>query len=116
MPARALLAATLAIALFGCASTRPAGEDIVVGESVGRGAKAARLDALYAQYWEELLKLNPVQATFQGDPRYNDQLPDFGAAEYRAQSRKFTQDWLQRVEAIGPDGLKGQALLSQELA
>ena len=34
--------------------------------------KAARLDALYHDYWEEVLRLNPVQATFQGDNRYND--------------------------------------------
>ena len=41
-------------------------------------SKAVKLDALYEQYWEAMLKLNPVQATFQGDNRYNDQLPDFG--------------------------------------
>ena len=115
MPARALLAATLAVALFGCATTRPAGEDIVIGESVGNSAKARQLDQLYAQYWEEMLKLNPLQATFQGDNRYNDQLPDFGSAAFRAQSTQFTKDWLARVEAVGPGGLTGQALLSYEI-
>ena len=115
MPARALLAATLAVALFGCATTRPAGEDIVIGESVGNSAKARQLDQLYAQYWEEMLKLNPLQATFQGDNRYNDQLPDFGSAAFRAQSTQFTKDWLARVEAVGSGGLTGQALLSYEI-
>ena len=116
MPARALLAAALALALAGCATTPPAAGDATAPAARSpQSAKAARLDALYAQYWEELLRLNPVQATFQGDSRYNDQLPDFGSAEYRAQSRKFTQDWLRRVEAVGPDGLEGQALLSYEI-
>ena len=44
---------------------------------------APRLNALYDQYWEEVLAMNPVQATFQGDSRYNDQLPDFGSAEFK---------------------------------
>ena len=76
--------------------------------------KAARLDKLYEQYWEEVLKLNPVQATFQGDNRYNDQLPDFGTAEYRKQNHDFTVRWLKAIEDIGPDGLQGQGLLSYQ--
>ncbi|KAB8318535.1 DUF885 family protein [Tolypothrix campylonemoides VB511288] len=78
-------------------------------------AKAKKLDALYEQYWEELLKLNPVQATFQGDPRYNDQLPDFYSAEYRDTSRAFTERWLKTIQDIGPQGLAGQDLLSYEI-
>ncbi len=77
--------------------------------------KAARLDALYHDYWEEFLKLNPVQATFQGDNRYNDQLPDFYSAQFRAQMHDFTTRWLDRVQAVGSDGLSGQALLSYEI-
>jgi uncharacterized protein (DUF885 family) len=117
MPVRVLLAATLAIALVGCATTTPDGVRTGTADELAfpRSDKAARLDKLYADYWEALLKLNPVQATFQGDNRYNDQLPDFGTAQFRAQSRKFTQDWLQRVEAIGADGLQGQALLSYQI-
>ena len=117
MPVRALLAAALAIALVGCATTSPGGTGKASGADIvfASSDKAARLDKLYADYWEALLRLNPVQATFQGDNRYNDQLPDFGTAEFRAQSRKFTQDWLQRIEAIGSDGLQGQALLSYEI-
>ncbi|VXB51547.1 conserved exported hypothetical protein [Luteimonas sp. 9C] len=78
-------------------------------------ARASRLTTLYAEYWEELLKLNPVQATFQGDARYNDQLPDFGSAEYREQVRSFNERWLKTVEAIGSEGLSGQDLLSYRI-
>ncbi len=78
-------------------------------------ARAKRLEALYAQYWEETLKLNPVQATFQGDARYNDQLPDFGSAEYRAKQHEFTERWLKTVQDVGSDGLGGQDLLSYEI-
>ena len=48
-------------------------------------AKSAQLQKLYADFWEEGLKLNPIQATFQGDDRYNDQLPDMGSAEFRVE-------------------------------
>jgi len=77
-------------------------------------SKSQRLNALFDQYWEEVLKLNPVQATFQGDSRYNDQLPDFGSAAFRKQQHDFTTRWLRTVEAIGPDGLTGQDLLSYQ--
>ena len=77
--------------------------------------KASQLNALYEQYWEESLKLNPLRATFQGDPRYNDQLPNFLSAEFRDQSLRFTRDWLQRIESVGADGLQGQDLLSYQI-
>jgi uncharacterized protein (DUF885 family) len=77
--------------------------------------KAAKLNALYDEYWEALLKLNPLQATFQGDSRYTDQLPDFYSADFRAKSHDFTENWLKRIEAVGSDGLSGQDLLSYEI-
>ncbi|MFD0739529.1 DUF885 domain-containing protein [Lysobacter koreensis] len=113
-----LLALALAAALAGCATT-PAGAGDgatapVAAASESSQAKAARLTALYDQYWEEVLKLNPVQATFQGDPRYNDQLPDFGTAQFRQQQHDFTTRWLKTIEDVGPEGLDGQALLSYQ--
>ena len=99
----------------GCATTpAPAA---AATETAGEAAtdKAARLEALYAEYWEALLELNPLQATFQGDPRYNDRLPNFLSEDYRDRSEAFTRDWLQRIEAVGPAGLEGQALLSYEI-
>lgn len=77
--------------------------------------KTARLDALYEKYWEENLKLNPMQATQQGDLRYNDQLPDFLSAEFRAKTLEFHKRWLKTVKDVGPEGLTGQALLSYEI-
>lgn len=78
-------------------------------------SKAQRLDRLYAEYWEETLKLSPIQATLQGDPRYNDQMPDFYSAEFRAEAVAFSERWLKKVEAVGPAGLQGQDLLSYEI-
>ncbi|WP_222564817.1 DUF885 domain-containing protein [Novilysobacter antarcticus] len=77
--------------------------------------KAAHLERLYAQYWEEMLKRNPLAATYQGDARYNDQLPNFLSREYRDTSRAFTSEWLEKIESLGPDGLEGQDLLSWQI-
>ena len=78
-------------------------------------AKAARLDKLYTDFWEASLKFNPVQATFVGDPRYNDQLPNFLSPNYIAQTHAFNTEWLAKAKAIGSDGLSGQALLSYDM-
>ena len=102
--------------LVGCQreSAAPAAASAVAAPENAQ-ARATRLGTLYAEYWEELLRLNPVQATFQGDARYNDQLPDFGSAEYREQVRAFNERWLKTVEAIGSDGLDGQDLMSYRI-
>jgi len=79
------------------------------------GDKARHLQRLYEEYWEASLRLNPLQATFQGDPRYNDQLPNYLSPAFREQSRSFTAEWLARVEAVGEDGLSGQDLISYRI-
>jgi uncharacterized protein (DUF885 family) len=112
-----VLCLAVAVALGGCATVPPASSstDGTPPPVASQASKAQRLNALYDQYWEELLQLNPLQATFQGDPRYNDQLPDFGTAEFRAKGRAFTERWLKTIEDVGSDGLTGQDLLSYEI-
>lgn len=106
------LAVALALALssvsFAVASEAPA----AVSEASG---KAKELDRLYAEYWEESLKLSPLSATYVGDARYNDLLPNTYTAEYRAQTLAFNQRWLARIQAISPDGLDGQSRMSHDL-
>jgi uncharacterized protein (DUF885 family) len=111
---QSLLAIAVAASLFAftpaaaAQATKPA-------QAATAESKAQRLDRLYAEFWEESLRLNPIQATFQGDPRYNDQMPDFYSAEFRKDSLDFAKRWLQKAEAVGADGLDGQALLSYEI-
>ena len=116
-PRPLLLALALSAALAGCNRAAPdpaAAPGATPATQVAEG-KAERLNTLYAEYWEEFLKLNPIQATFQGDHRYDDQLPDFGSKQFRDEQRAFIQRWLDRVKAVGGDGLDGQALLSYEI-
>ena len=116
LPIPKATALALAIALTGCATTAPVAPAASATAAVpAQASKAQRLNALYEQYWEEVLRMNPVQATFQGDARYNDQLPDFLSAEFREQARAFNARWLKTMQDIGPEGLAGQDLLSYEI-
>src|SRR5688572_32957963 len=100
------LALALALALAACQPTAeaPVAE---AAPTVQPAERAAQLQTLYADFWEAALKLNPLQATFVGDTRYNDQLPDFFSAEQRAATESFNREWLAKAEAIGKDGLTG---------
>ena len=109
-----LLCAALAAALASFATPALRAADAPTATAPAAD-KAAQLDKFYADYWEALLKLNPLQATFQGDNRYNDQMPDFYSAEFRKQSHDFTREWLDKAQAIGSDGLQGQDLISYEI-
>jgi len=77
--------------------------------------RAAQLNTMYAEFWEENLKLDPITATFAGDPRYNGELPNIFSIEYENQTRAFHQKYLDRARAIGTDGLAGQDRLSYDI-
>lgn len=80
-----------------------------------RQDKASQLNRIYDEYWDASMRLNPLQATFQGDTRFNDQLPNFLSSASRQQSHDFMVEWLGKVEKVGADGLQGQDLLSYEI-
>jgi uncharacterized protein (DUF885 family) len=106
----------LALALSACGTSEPpttATTAPVV--KADPAAVAAELGKIYGDFWEAALELNPVQATFVGDARYNDRLPNFMSAEFRKQSHDFDQQWLDRVSAIDPSILDGQARLSYDI-
>ena len=112
-----LLAVALAAVMAGCSPQTGSGPAANVPATTGEAItdKAAHLDRLYAQYWEDMLKHNPLAATYQGDPRYNDQLPNFLSREYRDASHALTQGWLEKIESVGAEGLEGQDLLSWQV-
>src|SRR6188768_65278 len=83
--------------------------------AAGAADRAAELGELYAAFWEENLQLNPVTATYAGDPRYNGELPNSFSLEYQEQQRAFHKKYLERARAIGPDGLTGQDRLSYDI-
>jgi uncharacterized protein (DUF885 family) len=104
MSRKLLLASLLSFSGLAAAATPVPGSDSV-----------AKLNKLYADFWEENLKVSPLTATYAGDPRYNAELPNFLAAEYEESVRAFHQRYLDAVRAIGSTGLGGQDRLSYEI-
>ncbi|MCB2408831.1 DUF885 domain-containing protein [Hymenobacter lucidus] len=63
-------------------------------------ADSPALAALFEKYWDERAKLFPLEATSQGDNRYNDQLPNTGTQAYRTAQRQFFQQYLEQVKKV----------------
>jgi uncharacterized protein (DUF885 family) len=112
---------SIATVLAACGGGSESGPALAGGAAGPAGAQAARparaeeLAALYAEYWEEHLQLEPIQATLIGDPRYNDRLPNSLSPEHREREREHHRRYLERARAIGPDGLSDQDRLSYEI-
>lgn len=78
---------------------------------------AAELDALYREFDEEFLALNPLSATFRGDHRFNDQWGpyDFLSDEYGDAMYELSARYLARLTEYDPETLDGQDRLNYEI-
>src|SRR5262249_11935271 len=63
------------------------------------------LHQLAEEYWEGVLRRNPILATFYGDHRYDDQLPDVSASA-RAAEQQELRAILERLNTIDLNGLE----------
>ena len=70
---------------------------------------------LFDGYWEENLQLNPLLATYVGDPRYNGQLPNFLGTEFRAQRLAFNKKWREQAAALDLATLSERERLSMQI-
>jgi len=53
---------------------------------------------LLAHYYEDGLKLNPLNATFQGDYRYNDTIPNFLSTDYKKELKNYYTSYLEKLK------------------
>ncbi len=60
--------------------------------------------SLAQQYWEERLHADPVEATFLGDRRFDDRMPDLGPEAHRRETARL-EALSTRVRALPTDGL-----------
>ena len=58
---------------------------------------AKGLNGLFASFWEQQSRLDPLSATAQGDNRFNNRLPNDQTQAYRDTLRTFYQDYLGRL-------------------
>src|SRR5690606_20519126 len=84
-----------ALALAGCAA---APQDMGARES-------ERLDRLVEEYFDRQLERNPVYATFIGDHRFDDELPNMLSPEFIAESHALEQEYLDAIRDIDRSAL-----------
>lgn len=73
------------------------------------------LDSLFKSYYQDYLRLNPLQATSLGDSRYNDQLPNTITQEYRNQQRDFYTRYKQQVQFFDRNSLSETDRMSYDI-
>jgi uncharacterized protein (DUF885 family) len=74
-----------------------------------------RLSAMFAEYDEGFLELNPISATFRGDHRYDDVFVNSLSDEYATQMRSLNERYLERLSEFDPESLDPQDRLSYDI-
>jgi uncharacterized protein (DUF885 family) len=72
-------------------------------------------DSLFKQYHEERLKLFPIDATYAGDNRYNDLLPNTLTAEFRQQVNDLFSKYRKQIDTYDVEKLSGDDRMSLEV-
>jgi len=78
-------------------------------------ATPEKMNQLYADYWEDYLRENPIAATYNGDQRYNNRFGAVTSAENRAQTRALAEKYLARSAGFDPSPLQAEDRISYDL-
>lgn len=73
------------------------------------------IEQLLESYFQESLELYRINATFMGDERYNDTLPDFLSQEFEAKKRHFYAFYIDRLFHYEDQHLTSDELLSKKI-
>ncbi|MGI4743466.1 MAG: DUF885 domain-containing protein [Janthinobacterium lividum] len=82
---------------------------------LARPVGSSPLAALFTNYWEEQARLYPLQATSQGDNRYNDQLPNDQTQAFRAQLRTFYRRYQTQLRKVDRQQLNANDQTSYDI-
>lgn len=96
--------------LAGCGEPAPGGGDAAGGADT----PSARLQALVEGYYDRYLELDPLVATANGDPRFNDRLPNSLGEQWLADMLAVEQEALAALEGIDPSALEEADRLTHE--
>lgn len=112
---RPLALAVSCALLTACATQPPAPVAPEPPAAAVAPAAGQQLNALFDRYFEDMLRLNPVMATYIGDHRYDDQLPNSIGPAYRAESKALNDRYLAEVKAIDPAALSPADRISYDI-
>ena len=74
-----------------------------------------QLTQLFDSYHEERLKLFPLEATSQGDNRYNDQLPNDISQQFITTARQFNEKYLKQLQDFNRASLSAQDKIAYDV-
>ena len=78
-------------------------------------SKTVDLGVLFENYYQGTLELYRINATYQGDSRYNDTLPNFLSDEFKAKEKAFYTSYLNDLNQFEDSSLSEEALLSKNI-
>jgi uncharacterized protein (DUF885 family) len=115
MMKKALIAVSISLLLAGCgdATNSPGSEK--AGSVIKQSSVSEQLDTIYNDYFEQNLKLNPLLATYIGDKRYNDQLPNYLSKQHIAKQRDLNQRFLEKISGINVEQLSRSQRISYDI-
>ncbi|MFD2633002.1 DUF885 domain-containing protein [Idiomarina piscisalsi] len=115
MMKKALIAVSISLLLGGCgdATNSPGSEK--AGSVIKQSSVSEQLDTIYNDYFEQNLKLNPLLATYIGDKRYNDQLPNYLSKQHIAKQRDLNQRFLEKISGINVEQLSRNQRISYDI-
>jgi uncharacterized protein (DUF885 family) len=105
----------LAVGQVGAQPARHPAAPVHVAATAGPKTGSAPLAALFDAYWDEQAELFPLEATAQGDNRYNDQLPNSEIRAFRQQEQQFYQRYLAQVTKIDRSKLSADDQLNYDI-
>ena len=113
---RAFVVALSCALVTACAGAPSVAPEASPAASVAAAVDAsAQLDGLLERYFEDQLRMNPLLATFIGDHRYDDRLPNSLGPEYRAEAKALNERYLADLLAIDPAGLTAADRISYDI-
>jgi uncharacterized protein (DUF885 family) len=119
MPSRIAVMTALAALTTACAGSPATAPDVSAAASVAPQTPApeagAELNALVDRYFEERLVLNPILATYIGDHRYDDSLPNGIGPEERAKEHELNARYLAAARKIDANALDNADRISLEI-
>jgi len=74
-----------------------------------------KIKEITENYYQERLKLYPWEATYAGDDRYNNLMPNTLSDAYIKQTKDFFAKYKAQIEAVNDEGLSENDLLSKQL-
>lgn len=96
----------LAITIFACTSS---------DKKLNSEVSVQKCDSLFENYYNERMKLFPLEATLNGDNEYNDLLPCDICDSYRAELKSFYEKYRQSLSAIDRNNLSANDQISYDV-